>query len=84
MDNKQPSGGVVLVARRGQIAYLYPFGKSEVENNIPMSENSIFRIASRTKAIFSVATMILQEEGKLLISDPVGNYLPAIKEPRLP
>jgi len=69
-----------LVARKGQIAYLNAFGKSDKENNLPMQENSIFRIASQTKAIVSVGIMLLQEEGKLLITDPVGKYIPAFKE----
>lgn len=80
VDKGELSGGVVLVARRGQIAYFKSFGKSNMENNIPMEKNSIFRIASQTKAIVSVGIMMLQEEGKLLITDPVGKYLPAFKE----
>ncbi|MBN1182797.1 MAG: beta-lactamase family protein [Bacteroidales bacterium] len=80
VDNGELSGAVVLVARKGQIAYLKPFGKSDMENNIPMEENSIFRIASQTKAIVSVGIMILQEQGKLLITDPLGKYIPEFKE----
>jgi CubicO group peptidase (beta-lactamase class C family) len=80
VDNEELSGAVVLVARRGKIAYFKSFGKSDIKNNIPMEENSIFRIASQTKAIVSVGIMILQEEGKLIISDPVGKYIPAFNE----
>ncbi len=80
VDNGQISGAVTLIARRGQIAYFKSFGQSDLENDIPMLDNSIFRIASQTKAILSVGVMILQEEGKLLITDPVGKYLPAYKE----
>jgi CubicO group peptidase (beta-lactamase class C family) len=80
VDNEELSGAVILVARRGQIAYLKSFGKSDMNNNIPMEENSIFRIASQTKAIVSVGIMMLQEEGKLIISDPVGKYIPAFNE----
>jgi CubicO group peptidase (beta-lactamase class C family) len=80
VDNGKLSGAVALVARKGQIAYLKSFGKSDIENNIPMEESSIFRIASQTKAIVSVGIMILQEEGKLLITDPVGKYMPAFNE----
>lgn len=80
VDNGQLSGAVALVARRGKIAYLKSFGMRDMENESPMLDNSIFRIASQTKAIVSVGVMILQEEGKLLISDPVGNYLPAFTE----
>ncbi len=80
VKNEKLSGAVILVARRGQIAYFESFGKSDIENNIPMTDNSIFRIASQTKAIVSVGIMLLQEEGKLLISDPVGKYIPAFNE----
>lgn len=74
------SGAVALVARKGKIAYFRSFGRRDVENNLPMEKNSIFRIASQTKAIVSVGIMILQEEGKLLITDPVGKYIPAFLE----
>lgn len=80
VDNGQLAGAVVLVARKGQIAYFQPFGKSDMENGIPMKEHSIFRIASQTKAITSAGIMILQEEGKLLITDPLGKYIPAFNE----
>ena len=73
-------GAVALVMRKGKIAYFKSFGKSDIENNVPMKENAIFRIASQTKAIVSVGIMILQEEGKLLVTDPVGKYIPAFKE----
>jgi CubicO group peptidase (beta-lactamase class C family) len=80
VDKGELSGAVALVARRGQIGYFKSFGKSDLENDVPMHENTIFRIASQTKAVISVGVMILQEEGKLLITDPVGKYLPAYKE----
>ncbi len=76
VDDDRLAGSVVLVARHGQIAYLKAFGQRDLESGAPMSEDAIFRIASQTKALTSVATMILQEEGKLLISDPVGKYIP--------
>ena len=77
VDSGKLAGSVALVARHGQIAYFHSFGKSDMENNTPMQDNSIFRIASQTKAIISVGIMMLQEEGKLLITDPVGKYIPA-------
>jgi CubicO group peptidase (beta-lactamase class C family) len=73
-------GSVVLVARRGKIAYLRSFGQRDREANAPMPDNAIFRIASQTKALVSVGVMILQEQGKLLISDPVGKYLPEFQK----
>jgi CubicO group peptidase (beta-lactamase class C family) len=83
IKNKELPGVTVLVARRGKIAYFESFGKNDIENNIPMQDNSIFRIASQTKAIVSVGIMILQEKGKLLITDPVGNYIPAFMETKV-
>ncbi len=73
-------GGVALVARRGKVAYVEAFGQRDREAGSPMREDTLFRIASQTKALVSVGTMILQEEGCLLISDPVGKYLPEFRE----
>ncbi|MFL6256814.1 MAG: serine hydrolase domain-containing protein [Pyrinomonadaceae bacterium] len=78
-DGKLP-GGVVLVARRGKVAYTEAFGQRDREAGAPMREDTIFRIASQTKALVSVGVMMLQEEGRLLISDPVGKYLPEFRE----
>jgi CubicO group peptidase (beta-lactamase class C family) len=73
-------GGVVLVARRGKVAYIEAFGQRDREAGSPMPEDAIFRIASQTKALVSVGVMILQEDGRLLISDRVGKYLPEFRE----
>ena len=70
------SGAVALVARHGKVAYLKAVGYRDVESRSPMTDDAIFRIASQSKAPISVGIMILQEEGKLLISDPVGKYIP--------
>lgn len=80
VENKKLAGAVALIARRGKIIYFEPIGQMDIEKNIPMSRNTIFRIASQTKAIVSVGVMMLQEEGKILISDPVGDYIPEFKE----
>lgn len=79
-DDKKMSGSVVMVARHGKVAYFNSFGKRDIESNAPMQNDAIFRIASQTKALVSVGIMILQEEGKLLIADPVSKYLPEFKE----
>jgi CubicO group peptidase (beta-lactamase class C family) len=73
-------GGVVLVARRGGIAFLQAFGERDREAGDAMATDDLFRIASQSKAIVSVAVMILQEEGRLVISDPVSRYLPEFAE----
>lgn len=74
------AGNVALIARKGKVIYHRAFGDSDIEARKEMTKDAIFRIASQTKAIVSVAIMILQEEGKLLISEPIGNYLPEWKE----
>ncbi|MEX2583879.1 MAG: serine hydrolase domain-containing protein [Gemmatimonadota bacterium] len=79
VDQRALAGAVALVARNGQIAYLEAVGERDLEAGDPMEVDDIFRIASQTKMIVSVATMILQEEGKLLLSDRVGDYLPAFR-----
>ena len=80
VDDGKLAGAVALVARRGNIAYLEAFGKRDRESGSPMQENTIFRIASQTKALVSAGVMILQEEGRLLIADPAGKYLPEFME----
>ncbi|MEY4930550.1 MAG: hypothetical protein RI909_1274 [Bacteroidota bacterium] len=79
-DDKKMAGSVVLVMRHGKVAYFNSFGKRDIEANAAMQNDAIFRIASQTKALVSVGIMILQEEGKLLISDPVGKYIPEFNE----
>lgn len=79
-NDKKMAGSVVMVLRHGKVAYYNAFGKRDMEANAAMSSDAIFRIASQTKAIVSVGIMILQEEGKLLINDPVGKYIPEFME----
>jgi CubicO group peptidase (beta-lactamase class C family) len=69
-------GAVVIIARGGQIAYAEAFGWRDRETKAPMELDAIFRIASMTKPLTSVAAMILAEEGKLQIAAPVAEYLP--------
>src|SRR6516164_8119658 len=68
-------GAVVLIARGGHIAYAETFGWRDREAKAPMELDAIFRIASMTKPLTSVAAMILAEEGKLQIAAPVAEYL---------
>ncbi len=70
-------GAVALVARHGKIAYHQSFGRIEPNSDQPMRPDAIFRIYSMTKAIVSVAVMMLWEEGRLLLGDPVSKFLPA-------
>ena len=80
IDEGKLPGASILVARKGEIAYFQTFGKRDIEAGHPLEKNAIFRIASQTKAIVSVGIMMLQEEGKLLISDPLGKYIPEFQE----
>lgn len=80
VDEGRLPGGVTLVARSGSVVYLEAFGDRDRESGAPMREDAIFRIASQTKALVSVGIMLLQEEGRLLLSDPVGRYLPEFME----
>jgi CubicO group peptidase (beta-lactamase class C family) len=73
VDSGQIPGAVVLIARNGKIAYSQAIGYQDREKQVPMTATSIFRIASMTKPIVSVAVMMLIEEGKLDISAPVGS-----------
>jgi len=73
-------GAVVLVARDGKVAFFEAFGFQDREKRIPMKLDSIFRIASMTKPITSVALMMLVEEGKIQIDDPLALYLPEFKD----
>lgn len=82
-DEQRLAGGVLLVAWEGKSIYHRAFGKRNLESEEPMSKGDIFRIASQTKAIVSTAILMLQEEGKLLITDPVGKYLPEFLNTRV-
>ena len=81
-ENKM-AGSVILVERKGKIAYYSAFGFRDKESNSKMDVGSMFRIASQTKAIVSTAIMILQEEGKLLIQDPLSRFIPEFKNSKV-
>lgn len=77
VDKGAVPGAVMLIARRGQIASLEALAYRDREDGAVMRPDTIFRIASMTKPVTSVAAMMLAEEGKLLIADPVSRYIPA-------
>lgn len=80
-ENQWIPGGVIQINRNGETVYRESFGYRDRESEDPMPENGIFRIASQTKAIVSVGLMMLQEEGKLLISDRLDRYIPEFSDP---
>jgi CubicO group peptidase (beta-lactamase class C family) len=83
VDQQRIPGAVALVVRRGQIVYHKAFGFNDLEKRRPLRRDAIMRIASMSKAITSVAVMMLYEEGYFLLDDPVSTYLPAFKNPRV-
>ena len=77
VDDNRLAGVVTLIARDGKVVHFQSHGRLDRENNVAMPKDAIFRIASMTKAITSVAIMVLMEEGKLLLNDPVSKFIPA-------
>jgi CubicO group peptidase (beta-lactamase class C family) len=69
-------GAVALVARKGRVAYFEAFGQRDKAAGAPMTKDSIFRIYSMSKPLVSVAAMILVEDGKIVLTDPVSKFLP--------
>ncbi|MEM7019845.1 MAG: serine hydrolase domain-containing protein [Pseudomonadota bacterium] len=80
IDEEKLVGIVTLVARKGKIAHSAAFGKQSLAAGKPMTENTIFRIYSMSKPITSVAVMMLYEQNKLQLTDPVSKYIPAFKQ----
>jgi CubicO group peptidase (beta-lactamase class C family) len=76
-------GAVALVARHGKVGWFEAFGKQDPAGGAPMKTDSLFRIYSMTKPIVSVGLMMLWEEGRLLLSDPIEKYLPALASPKV-
>ncbi len=79
VDEGKLAGAVTLVARRGKVAHLGTYGMADIESQKPMQANSIFRIASMSKPIVSVAAMTLYEEGHFQLDDPVSKFIPEFK-----
>ena len=73
------AGGIVVVARKGKVVHFGTYGKRDVENDLPVEKDTIFRIYSMTKAITSVAALMLNEEGKMSLDDPISKYFPSIQ-----
>jgi CubicO group peptidase (beta-lactamase class C family) len=78
--NGRLPGAVALIARRGRVALFESFGRRDPASGAPMATDAIFRIYSMTKPIVSVAAMMLWEEGRFLLSDPIGKYLPELAD----
>jgi CubicO group peptidase (beta-lactamase class C family) len=83
IDDKVISGAVTVVARRGRVAHFETHGLMDVEHNTPMRRDAIFRMASMTKPVTGVAVMMLLEEGKIRLSDPISKFIPEFKETKV-
>jgi len=81
--DQRVAGAVTLVLRHGQVAWFKAQGMADREAGRPMQPDSLFRICSMTKPITSVAVMMLYEQGKFLLEDPVSKYLPEFKNPQV-
>jgi CubicO group peptidase (beta-lactamase class C family) len=76
VDQKKMAGAVLFIARDGREIRHRAYGLRDMEHGMPMSTDAIFRIASMSKAVTTVAVMMLYEEGKLMLHDPVSKYIP--------
>jgi CubicO group peptidase (beta-lactamase class C family) len=77
------AGAVTLVARHGKIAYFKAFGMADREAKKPMRTDNIFRICSMSKPITSVAVMMLYEEGRFMLNEPVSDFIPEFKDMKI-
>jgi CubicO group peptidase (beta-lactamase class C family) len=81
MEAGDITGAVTLVARNGRIVHLQAQGLKDLESDTPMGKDTIFRIASMSKPVAAVATLMLVEEGKVRLDDPVAKYIPSFATP---
>src|SRR5580658_4596123 len=79
MDLCDITGAVMLVARHGQVAYVDVEGTMDADTKKPMARDSIFRMASMTKPVIGTSIMMMLEEGKIQLGDPVWKYIPEFK-----
>ncbi len=83
VNQKHIPGAVVFIARNGKVVYYKAYGYSDYEKQTVLKKDDIFRIASQSKAITSLAIMMLFEEGKFLLDEPVSKYIPEFKNPKV-
>ncbi|MEO5944317.1 MAG: serine hydrolase domain-containing protein [Ferruginibacter sp.] len=83
IDSNWIKGAVGFIAHDGKIVYNKAFGIDDIKTNSPLKTDAIFRIASQTKAITSTAVMMLFEEGRFLLDDPISKYIPAFAHPQV-
>jgi CubicO group peptidase (beta-lactamase class C family) len=83
VDAKEISGAVTVVARRERVAHFEAHGVTDIESKTPMRKDAIFRIASMTKPVTAVAVLMLVEEGKIQLRDPVARFIPQFNDTKV-
>ena len=83
IDDGQITGAITMVSRRGKVAHFETHGLMDLEAKTPMRKDAVFRIASMSKPITAVAILILMEEGKLRLTDPVSRFIPEFKDTKV-
>lgn len=83
VEARNISGAVTLVARRGRLVHFEAHGLMDIEANKPMTKDALFRLASSSKPVTAAAILILMEEGKLKLTDPVAKYIPEFKDSKV-
>ncbi len=83
VKNKWINGSVALIARKVKIVFYKGYGYNDLDTKTPLDKNGIFRVASQTKAITTVAVMMLWEEGKFSLDDPVAKFIPSYANERV-
>ncbi len=83
VDAGELSGAVTLVARRGKVVHFEAHGVMDLDSKKPMTTDALFRLASSSKPVTAAAILILLEDGKLKLTDPVSKYIPEFKNPKV-
>jgi len=83
VESGKVAGTLTLIARRGQVAYFEPLGHLEIERSRPMTRDAVFRIYSMTKPITSTGLMMLYEQGRFQLDDPVHRFIPSWRDLRV-
>jgi len=83
IERAEITGAITMVSRRGKVAHFEAQGQMDLEKKAPMRKDAIFRIASMSKPITAVAILILMEEGKLRLTDPVSRFIPEFKDTKV-
>src|SRR5829696_6399463 len=83
IDSNQISGAVTMVSRKGRVAHFEAHGLMDIDARTPMRKDAIFRMASMSKPVTAVAVLMLMEEGKLRLTDPVSQFIPEFKNPKV-